>query len=43
MGKDSLETEEILKARYPGEKAGILTIGPAVENLVKFDYINNNL
>ncbi|MBN1223745.1 MAG: aldehyde ferredoxin oxidoreductase family protein [Candidatus Aminicenantes bacterium] len=41
-GKDSLETERILKDKYAGQKAGILTIGPAGENLVKFAYINND-
>ncbi|NOR14380.1 MAG: aldehyde:ferredoxin oxidoreductase [Candidatus Aminicenantes bacterium] len=43
IGKDSLETEIILKDRYKGQNAGILTIGPAGENLVKFAYINNDL
>ena len=42
LGKDSLETERILKETYNGQKAGILTIGPAGENLVKFAYINND-
>ncbi|MCK4336546.1 MAG: aldehyde:ferredoxin oxidoreductase, partial [Candidatus Aminicenantes bacterium] len=42
VGKDSLETERILKEKYQGKKAGILTIGPAGENLVKFAYINND-
>jgi len=41
-GKDSLETERILKEKYKGQKAGILTIGPAGENLVKYAYINND-
>jgi aldehyde:ferredoxin oxidoreductase len=43
VGKDSLETEEILKEKYRGERVGILTIGPAGENLVKYAYINNDL
>ncbi len=43
IGKDALETENILKEKYPGKKVGILTIGPAGENLVKFAYINNDL
>jgi aldehyde:ferredoxin oxidoreductase len=43
MGKDSLEAEEVLKEKYLGQKVGILTIGPAGENLVKFAYINNDL
>jgi aldehyde:ferredoxin oxidoreductase len=42
VGKDSLETEQILKEKYQGRKAGILTIGPAGENLVKFAYVNND-
>lgn len=42
LGKDSLETEKILKEKYKGQKAGILTIGPAGEKLVKFAYINND-
>jgi len=42
VGKDSLETERILKEKYAGLKAGILTIGPAGENLVKFAYVNND-
>jgi len=42
LGKDSLESEKILKEKYKGQKAGILTIGPAGENLVKFAYINND-
>lgn len=41
-GKDALETEHILKEKYPGKKVGILTIGQAGENLVKFAYINND-
>lgn len=41
-GKDSLETERILREQYGRKKAGILTIGPAGENLVKFAYINND-
>lgn len=41
-GKDSLETEKILRERYGGKKAGVLTIGPAGENLVKFAYVNND-
>ncbi len=43
IGRDALETEAILKEKYPGKRAGILTIGPAGENLVKFAYINNDL
>ncbi len=43
VGKDSLETEIILRERYKGVRTGILTIGPAGENLVKFAYINNDL
>lgn len=42
LGKDSLETERILKETYKEQKAGILTIGPAGENLVKFAYVNND-
>jgi aldehyde:ferredoxin oxidoreductase len=42
VGKDSLDTEKILKEKYKEQKAGILTIGPAGENLVKFAYINND-
>lgn len=42
LGKDSLETEQILKEKYRQQRAGILTIGPAGENLVKFAYINND-
>jgi aldehyde:ferredoxin oxidoreductase len=42
VGEDSLETERILKEKYAGLKAAILTIGPAGENLVKFAYVNND-
>ena len=42
LGKDSLETEQVLKETYKEQKAGILTIGPAGENLVKFAYVNND-
>ena len=42
VGKDSFETEEILKDKYKGRGAGILTIGPAGEKLVKFAYVNND-
>lgn len=43
VSKDCIEAEKILKAKYKGQKAGILTIGPAGENLVKFAYVNNDL
>ena len=42
VGKDSFETEKILREKYHGAKAAILTIGPAGENLVKFAYVNND-
>jgi aldehyde:ferredoxin oxidoreductase len=42
IGKDSFETEELLKEKYEGQKAAILTIGPAGEKLVKYAYINND-
>jgi len=42
IGQDALETERILAQKYSGQKVGILTIGPAGENLVKFAYINND-
>ena len=42
VGKDSFETEEILEEKYKGEKAAVLTIGPAGENLVKYAYVNND-
>ena len=41
-GKDSFETESSLLQEYKKEKPGVLTIGPAGENLVKFAYINND-
>ncbi len=40
-GKGAMETEEILKERYP--KAEILAIGPAAEHLVKFSMIHHDL
>lgn len=42
VGEDSLEAEKILKEKYQGQRVGILTIGPAGENLVKFAYVNND-
>ncbi len=42
LGKDSFETEDILEEKYKGEKASVLTIGPAGENLVKYAYVNND-
>jgi len=42
VGKDSLKAEKILKEKYQGQRVGILTIGPAGENLVKFSYVNND-
>lgn len=42
LGKDSYETEDILEERYKGEKAAVLTIGPAGEKLVKYAYVNND-
>lgn len=42
VGKDSFETEKILKEKYHGKKSAVLTIGPAGENLVKFAYVNND-
>lgn len=42
LGKDSFETEKILKEKYAGQKSAILTIGPAGEKLVKYAYINND-
>ena len=41
-GKDALETEALLREQYKGQKAAIITIGPAGENLVKFAYANND-
>ncbi|RKX80508.1 MAG: aldehyde:ferredoxin oxidoreductase [Spirochaetes bacterium] len=42
LGKDSLETELILKEKYKGLNPAVLTIGPAGENLVKYAYVNND-
>ena len=42
LGKDSFETEDILEEKYKEEKAAVLTIGPAGENLVKYAYVNND-
>ena len=42
VGKDSFETEKILREEYTSDKPAVLTIGPAGENLVKFAYINND-
>ena len=40
-GRDTIETEEILKKEY-GREASILTIGPAGENLVRYAMINHD-
>lgn len=42
MGKDALETERLLRERYPGRDTAVLTIGPAGENLVRYAYVNND-
>jgi len=42
LGRDSFDTEEILREKYAGQKTAVLTIGPAGENLVKYAYINND-
>ncbi len=46
LGKDSLETEIILKDMYkekePKINPAVLTIGPAGERLVKYAYVNND-
>ena len=42
IGKDSFETEKALREIYPSYRSGILTIGPAGENLVKYAYVNND-
>jgi len=42
MGKDALETERLLRERYPGRDTAVLTIGPAGEKLVRYAYVNND-
>lgn len=42
MGKDALETERLLRERYPGRESAVLTIGPAGEKLVLYAYVNND-
>jgi aldehyde:ferredoxin oxidoreductase len=42
LGKDSFETEKILRDQYATQRTAVLTIGPAGENLVKYAYINND-
>lgn len=42
MGRDSLETEKMLRDRYIASQCAVLTIGPAGENLVKYAYVNND-
>jgi len=42
LGKDALETERILRERFPGRECAVLTIGPAGENLVRYAYVNND-
>ncbi|MBN1834549.1 MAG: aldehyde ferredoxin oxidoreductase family protein [Spirochaetales bacterium] len=42
IGKDALETERLLRERYPGRDTAVLTIGPAGEKLVRFAYVNND-
>jgi aldehyde:ferredoxin oxidoreductase len=42
LGKDALETERLLRERYPGRNHGVLTIGPAGERLVRYAYVNND-
>jgi len=41
-GRDALETERLLRERYPGRDCAVLTIGPAGENLVRYAYVNND-
>lgn len=41
-GKDALDTERILRERYPGRDHAVLTIGPAGEQLVRYAYVNND-
>ena len=41
-GKDTYESEDIIRAEMGGKKAAILVIGPAAEKLVRFSVIENN-
>ena len=41
-GKDTYETENILKEKYFPKKVGVVTIGPAGENRVKFALLSND-
>ena len=42
VGKDALESERVLRQRYPGREHAVLTIGPAGEKLVRYAYVNND-
>jgi aldehyde:ferredoxin oxidoreductase len=42
IGKDSFETETILKEKHKKQKPAVLTIGPAGENLIRYAYVNND-
>lgn len=41
-GKDTFETETYLRQNSPAKRAGIMVIGPAGENLVRFAVIKND-
>jgi aldehyde:ferredoxin oxidoreductase len=41
-GKDTFETEEYLRNKSKGKNAGVMLIGPAGENLVRFAVIKND-
>ena len=41
-GKDTFETEDYLKNKSSGKHAGVMVIGPAGENLVRFAVIKND-
>lgn len=41
-GKDTFETETYIKGKSGGQKPGVMVIGPAGENLVRFAVIKNN-
>lgn len=41
-GKDTFETEDLLKSRVEAKRPGVMVIGPAGENLVAFAVIKND-
>ena len=41
-GRDTFETEDYLKKKFNGKQPGVLVIGPAGENLVRFAVIKND-